>query len=67
MADQLPLTDAQWRLLRVRIEALAEGHDRAAWKMRNPEAMAGLFLLLMDRIDQLEKQIRALSIGHRTG
>jgi hypothetical protein len=35
--------------------------------MRNPEAMAGLFLLLMDRIDQLEKQIRALSIGHRTG
>jgi hypothetical protein len=54
--DRLPLTDAQWAMLRARMEEIAEGNTRSQVKL-NPVELAGYVLLLLDRIDDLEKRI----------
>ena len=54
--DRIPLTEEQWRLLRQRMEALAEGNVTAQVRL-NPVQLAGFVLLLMDRIDDLEKRL----------
>jgi hypothetical protein len=54
--DRLPLTDAQWAMLRARMEEIAEGNTRSRVKL-NPVELAGYVLLLLDRIDDLEKRI----------
>lgn len=54
--DRIPLTEQQWRLLRQRMEALAEGNVTAQVRL-NPVELAGFVLLLMDRIDDLEKRL----------
>ena len=54
--DRIPLTEEQWRLLRQLMEALAEGNVTAQVRL-NPVELAGFVLLLMDRIDDLEKRI----------
>jgi hypothetical protein len=50
------LTDEQWTLFRAQMEAVAEGNERSRWTM-NPVEVAEMMLLLMDRIDELEKRI----------
>jgi hypothetical protein len=52
-----PLTEQQWILFRAQMEAVAEGNERSPrWSM-NPVEVAEMMLLLMDRIDELEKRI----------
>jgi hypothetical protein len=51
-----PLTDDQWRLLRARMEEIAEGNTRFQLKL-NPIEVAEYMLMLMDRVDELEKRI----------
>ena len=55
-SDRIPLTEQQWRLLRQRMEAIAEGNVTAQVRV-NPAELAGFVLLLMDRIDDLEKRM----------
>jgi hypothetical protein len=55
-SDRIPLTEQQWRLLRQRMEAIAEGNVTAQVRL-NPVELAGFVLLLMDRIDDLGKRI----------
>jgi hypothetical protein len=50
------LTDAQWQLFRSQMEAVAEGNERSQLKL-NPVELAEMVLLLMDRIDNLEKRL----------
>jgi hypothetical protein len=50
------LTDAQWKIFRNRMEQIAEGSTRVREKL-NPVAMAEMMLILMDRIDELEKRL----------
>ena len=49
------LTDAQWRQLRQRMEHIANGGPQPEIR---PAALAGYLLMLMDRIDGLEEQLR---------
>jgi hypothetical protein len=51
-----PLTDNQWQLLRAKMEEIAEGNTRFRVKL-NPIEVAEYMLMLMDRIDELEKRI----------
>jgi hypothetical protein len=55
-SERIPLTEQQWRLLRHRMEVIAEGNVTAQVRL-NPAELAGLVLLLMDRIDDLEKRM----------
>jgi hypothetical protein len=55
-SDRIPLTEQQWRVLRQQMEQIAEGNVTAPVKL-NPVELAGFVLLLMDRIDDLEKRI----------
>ena len=55
-SDRIPLTEQQWRILRQRMEAIAEGNVTAQVRL-NPVELAGFVLLLMDRIDDLEKRL----------
>jgi hypothetical protein len=59
MAEMRPVTDEQWRLLRNRMEMIAEGNERSPRWAINPVEMAELMLFLMDRIDQLQQKIDA--------
>jgi hypothetical protein len=43
-------------MLRARMEEIAEGNTRSQVKL-NPVELAGYVLLLLDRIDDLEKRI----------
>jgi hypothetical protein len=52
-----PLTDAQGTLFRARLEELAEAQARSPSVVRSAE-IAEMLLLLVDRIDTLEKRIR---------
>jgi hypothetical protein len=52
-----PLTDQQWILFRAQMEAVAEGNERLPRWTMNPVEVAEMMLLLMDRIDDLEKRI----------
>jgi hypothetical protein len=51
------LTDQQWVLFRAQMEAVAEGNERSPRWTMNPVEVAEIMLLLMDRIDELEKRI----------
>jgi hypothetical protein len=51
-----PLTEAQWLLFRAKMEEIAERNERSHAKV-NPVEMAEMMLLLMDRIDHLEKRL----------
>ena len=51
------LTDAQWRELRKRMEDLFFSRVHAEPTVK-PAALAGYLLMLMDRIDGLEGQLR---------
>jgi hypothetical protein len=55
-SDRIPLTEQQWRVLRQRMEQIAESNVTASAKL-NPVELAGFVLLLMDRIDDLEKRM----------
>jgi Spy/CpxP family protein refolding chaperone len=55
-ADYHRLTDAQWQQFRSQMEAAAEGNERSQFKL-NPVELAEMVLLLMDRIDHLEKRL----------
>jgi hypothetical protein len=55
-SDRIPLTEQQWRLLRQRMEMIAEGNVTSQVRL-NPAELAGFVLLLMDRIDDLEKRM----------
>jgi hypothetical protein len=52
----VPLTDEQWRIFRAQLEQLAEANARSPGVVRSAE-MAEMLLLLVDRIDELEKRI----------
>jgi hypothetical protein len=52
------LTEEQWRLFRAKMEEIAEGNTRSRVKL-NPVAVAEAMLVLMDRIDELEKKLSA--------
>jgi DnaJ-domain-containing protein 1 len=52
----MPLNDDQWELLRARMEEIAEGNTRFRLQL-NPIEVAEYMLMLMDRIDDLEKRI----------
>jgi hypothetical protein len=52
----IPLTDEQWRIFRAQLEQLAEANARSPSVVRSAE-MAEMLLLLVDRIDELEKRI----------
>lgn len=51
------VTDQQWAILRVKMEEIAGGNVRSPPAAINPVEMAEVLLLLMDRIDYLEKRI----------
>jgi hypothetical protein len=53
------LTDAQWREFRARMEELAEASARSPEREVNKAELAEMLLLLVDRIDQLEKRLSA--------
>jgi hypothetical protein len=54
----VPLTDEQWASFRDQMEAIAEGNARTPEGHKvNPVELAEMVLLLMDRIDDLEKRI----------
>lgn len=55
------VTDQQWAILRVKIEEIAESNVRSPEAAINPAEMAEMLLLLMDRIDYLEKRISEAS------
>jgi hypothetical protein len=57
--SMIPLTDEQWRIFRDRLEHLAEqsARDQQSAKVSHAE-LGEMLLLLMDRIDHLEKQLR---------
>jgi hypothetical protein len=56
LTPHVPLTEDQWHFLRAQMEAVAGGHlDRRSTV--NPVELAEMILILMDRIDQLEKEI----------
>ena len=55
------VTDQQWAILRVKIEEIAESNVRSPEAAINPAEMAVMLLLLMDRIDYLEKRISEAS------
>jgi hypothetical protein len=57
------VTDQQWAILRVKMEEIAEGNVRSPEAAINPVEMAEMLLLLMDRIDHLEKRIADASKG----
>ncbi len=52
----VPLTEEQWRIFRAQLEQLAEENARSPSIVRSAE-MAEMLLLLVDRIDELEKRI----------
>jgi hypothetical protein len=52
------LTEEQWRLFRAKMEEIAEGNTRSQVKL-NPIAVAEAMLVLMDRMDELEKKLSA--------
>jgi hypothetical protein len=52
----VPLTDEQWRIFRAQLEQLAEANARSPSVVRSAE-MAEMLLLLVDRIDELEKRM----------
>jgi hypothetical protein len=52
-----PLSDTQWQLFRNKMEEVAEGNTRSGVKL-NPIEVAEALLILMDRIDELEKRLR---------
>jgi DnaJ-domain-containing protein 1 len=56
--DFSKLTEAQWRLLRQRMEEIAEGNTRSRLQL-NPVEVAEYMLMLMDRIDDLERKLSA--------
>jgi hypothetical protein len=56
--DPSKLTEEQWRLLRDRMEDIAEGNTRSRVKL-DPVEVAEYVLMLMDRIDDLEKKLSA--------
>jgi hypothetical protein len=53
----MDLTDEQWRIFRARLEELAERASSGSEVSR--EELAEMLLLLVDRIDDLEKRLRA--------
>jgi hypothetical protein len=55
-SNRIPLTEQQWRILRQRMEVIAEGNLTGQVRL-NPAELAGFVLLLMDRIDDLEKRM----------
>jgi hypothetical protein len=55
-SNRIPLTEQQWRILRQRMELIAEGNLTGQVQL-NPTELAGFVLLLMDRIDDLEKRM----------
>jgi hypothetical protein len=56
--DHAALTEEQWRLFRAKMEEIAEGNTRSRVQL-NPVAVAEAMLVLMDRIDELEKKLSA--------
>jgi DnaJ-domain-containing protein 1 len=58
VTDPSKLTEAQWRLLRQRMEEIAEGNTRYRVQL-NPIEVAEYMLMLMDRIDDLERKLSA--------
>jgi hypothetical protein len=58
MPDPSKLTEAQWRLLRQMMEEIAEGNTRHRVQL-NPVEVAEYMLMLMDRIDELERRLSA--------
>ncbi len=58
MPDFSKLTEAEWRLLRQRMEEIAEGNTRSRVQL-NPVEVAEYMLMLMDRIDDLERKLSA--------
>jgi DnaJ-domain-containing protein 1 len=56
--DFSKLTEAEWRLLRQRMEEIAEGNTRSRVQL-NPVEVAEYMLMLMDRIDDLERKLSA--------
>jgi DnaJ-domain-containing protein 1 len=56
--DFSKLTEAEWRLLRQRMEEIAEGNARSRVQL-NPVEVAEYMLMLMDRIDDLERKLSA--------
>jgi hypothetical protein len=53
------LTDAQWQTFRKRIEALAEARAQSPEHEVNKAELAEMLLLLVDRIDDLQRRIDA--------
>ncbi|HEV7365114.1 MAG TPA: hypothetical protein VGN76_04660 [Gemmatimonadales bacterium] len=51
-----PLSDSQWQIFREQMELIAEQNTRSQVQL-NPVAVAEAMLVLMDRIDELEKRI----------
>jgi hypothetical protein len=51
-----PLSDAQWQIFREQMEQIAEQNTRSQVQL-NPVAIAEAMLVLMDRIDELEKRL----------
>lgn len=58
MTDPSKLTEPQWRLLRQKMEEIAEGNTRYRLQL-NPVEVAEYMLMLMDRIEDLEKRLSA--------
>lgn len=59
MTPHLPLSEAQWQAFRQRMEEMAKGEAKAVELGLNPELLGELVLLLIDRIDELQKKIDA--------
>ena len=57
MSHHLPMTDPQWAALRELVQEIADGNARSPHQI-TPPALAGYLLMLMDRIDGLEEQLR---------
>jgi hypothetical protein len=51
------VTDQQWAIFRTKMEEIAGSNVRSPQAAMSPVEMAEMVLLLMDRIDYLEKRI----------
>jgi hypothetical protein len=57
VTPHLPVSEAQWQAFRQRMEQMAKGEQKAVELGLNPELLGELVLLLIDRIDDLQRKI----------
>jgi hypothetical protein len=49
-----PISESQWAIFRARLIRIEAGHER--WRP-SPAELVEMFLLLMDRLDQIERKV----------